>query len=86
MTVYASRHWQTIMLLATSTGAGIAPEHLPHLFERFYRADDARSWETGGFGLGLAISQAIVQAHGGTISASSEVNKGTSFTVLLPAG
>lgn len=86
VTVAISRHWQTITVTITDTGTGIAPEHLPHMFDRFYRADDARARETGGFGLGLAISQAIVQAHNGTISASSEVNKGTVFTVSLPAG
>ncbi|MCA9948066.1 MAG: HAMP domain-containing protein [Anaerolineales bacterium] len=86
VTVAVSRHWQTITVTITDTGAGIAPEQLPHLFERFYRADDARARETGGFGLGLAISQAIVQAHGGTINVSSELKKGTTFTVSLPTG
>ena len=86
VSVAISRHWQTITVTITDTGDGIALEHLPHLFERFYRADDARARETGGFGLGLAISQAIVQAHGGTIAASSEVNKGMIFTVSLPTG
>jgi heavy metal sensor kinase len=84
VTVNVSRHWQTIVVSVTDTGDGIAPEHLPHLFERFYRADSARARETGGFGLGLAIAQAVVLAHGGAITVSSEVGKGTTFTVTLP--
>ncbi len=63
------------------TGVGIAPNHLPHIFERFYRADASRS--TRGAGLGLTIAQEIAQAHGGTIQVESSVGKGTSFTVLL---
>jgi len=66
------------------TGLGIAPEHLPHLFERFYRADPARSRTDGGTGLGLAIAQWIVQRHGGTIDVASAVGEGTTFTVRLP--
>ncbi len=85
VTVTAVRHWQTIEVCIIDTGEGIAAEHLPHLFERFYRADSARARETGGFGLGLAIAQAIVQAHGGKITVSSEVGQGTTFAVSLPA-
>jgi signal transduction histidine kinase len=83
--VTAGRHWQEIFVSVTNTGPGIAPEHLPHLFERFYRVDSARTRDTGGFGLGLAIAQAIVQAHHGQIEADSRVNVGTTFTVTLPA-
>lgn len=82
--VTAVRQWQQISISVTDKGMGIAPEQLPHLFERFYRVDDARARETGGFGLGLAITQAIVRAHGGDISVQSEVEKGTTVTVLLP--
>lgn len=64
------------------TGVGIAPEHLPHIFNRFYRVEKARS--SKGIGLGLAIAQAIAQAHGGSITCESEVGKGTTFTVQLP--
>jgi signal transduction histidine kinase len=71
-------------VIVGDTGVGIAPEHLPHLFERFYRVDSARTRTTGGFGLGLAIAQAIVQAHGGRIQVQSIVNQGTIFTVTLP--
>ena len=65
-------------------GAGIASEHLPRLFERFYRVDKARSLETGGTGLGLAIARYMVQAHGGTIRAESELSKGSRFFFTLP--
>ena len=67
-------------------GEGIAPEHLPHLFERFYRADGARGRSSGGTGLGLAIAQAISRAHGGEISATSAPDQGATFLVTLPAG
>jgi signal transduction histidine kinase len=67
------------------TGAGIPPEHLPHIYERFYRIDSARSRVAGGTGLGLAISREIVVAHGGTIDVESTVGQGTTFTVTLPA-
>jgi two-component system, OmpR family, sensor kinase len=71
------------ILTVTDTGQGISPEDLPHVFQRFYRADKSRS--SGNAGLGLAISQAIVTAHGGNIDVISEENAGTTFTVRLPA-
>lgn len=64
-------------------GAGVAPQHLPRLFERFYRSDAARNRKLGGTGLGLAIVKHIVQAHGGEVGVASEVGKGTTFTILL---
>jgi heavy metal sensor kinase len=67
------------------TGCGIAAEHLPHVFERFYRVDKARERETGGAGLGLAIVQSLVEAHGGRVAAESELGRGSTFTVWLPA-
>ena len=69
----------------SDNGLGIAPEHLPHIFDRFYRADAARTSSQGRSGLGLAITKAIVEAHGGTIEVTSEPGKGSSFQVRLPS-
>ncbi len=66
-------------------GAGIAAADLPHVFERFYRGDPSRNRTTGGFGLGLAIAKALVEAYGGTITAESAPGKGTRMMVELPA-
>lgn len=66
------------------TGPGIAPEHLPHLFERFYRVDASRNRATGGAGLGLSICKILAEAHGGTIEVSSTPGSGTSFTLRIP--
>ncbi|MCB0063763.1 MAG: HAMP domain-containing protein [Caldilineaceae bacterium] len=76
---------QQVTLTIQDNGDGIAVEHLPHLFDRFYRADPARARETGGTGLGLAIARAIIQAHGGDIMAHSDgLGQGSRFTVTLP--
>lgn len=66
------------------SGVGIAAEHLPRIFDRFYRVDNSRTRSTGGTGLGLTICQSIVQTHGGTITATSQENVGSTFTVSLP--
>lgn len=71
-------------LTVSDTGIGIAAEHLPHLFDRFYRVDPSRSRLEGGSGLGLAISQRIVAIHGGTLHVESVAGEGTTFTVRLP--
>ncbi len=74
-----------VVISIADTGRGIATGDLPHIFERFYRADSSRVAQSGQTGLGLAISKAIVEAHGGRIQVFSEAGKGTTFTVYLPA-
>jgi two-component system, OmpR family, sensor histidine kinase BaeS len=77
-------HW--VEYRVADTGQGVAAQHLPHLFDRFYRADTARDREHGGSGIGLAIAKALVEAHGGGISvASPGTGRGTTFTVRLPS-
>ena len=66
------------------TGSGISPEDLPHIFDRFYRADKARKAESGGHGLGLSIARIIVMAHGGKIRVRSKVDEGTIFFLEIP--
>jgi heavy metal sensor kinase len=68
----------------SDTGVGIAAEHLPHVFERFYRIDAARARADGGSGLGLAICRWIAEAHGGSLAVSSELQRGSTFTLRLP--
>ena len=76
---------QWVEYRVTDTGDGVAPEHLPHLYDRFYRADTGRDRHRGGSGIGLSIAKALVQAHDGGISAtSSGVGQGTTVTVRLP--
>lgn len=74
-----------VELRVSDTGPGIAPEHLPRVFERFYRVDPSRSRARGGTGLGLAIARGIAEAHGGSLTAESEQGRGTTFIVSLPA-
>jgi two-component system sensor histidine kinase BaeS len=73
-----------VAVAVQDTGAGIAPEHLPFVFDRFYRADASRARQTGGAGLGLAIVKQLVLAHGGTVDVTSEPGQGSTFTFTLP--
>jgi signal transduction histidine kinase len=73
-----------VEITITDTGIGIEPEHLAHIFDRFYRVDKSRT--TSGTGLGLEIALSVAESHGGTIKVESEVNQGTVFTVYLEKG
>lgn len=75
---------QSCRLSVHNSGTPISPEDLPHLFDRFYRADKARTSGKGGYGLGLSIAKSIVEDHGGTIRVASSAAEGTTFTVELP--
>jgi heavy metal sensor kinase len=83
VTITAASDAQSVVVTVTDTGAGIAPEHLPHLGERFYRVDTARTAEGGRTGLGLAICRSIVQAHGGRMTIESQVGAGTAVRIRL---
>jgi signal transduction histidine kinase len=83
--VELSGRGDAVWLRVRDNGRGIPGEELPFIFERFYRADKARSGTGGGVGLGLSIARDVVEAHGGHIACSSEVGRGTEFTVTLPA-
>jgi two-component system sensor histidine kinase BaeS len=85
VTVTAHAEPAEVAITITDTGEGILPAHLPHVFERFYRGDTARNRERSGSGIGLTISKAIIDAHGGTITAHSEgPGHGARFEILLP--
>jgi signal transduction histidine kinase len=84
VTVSAHTHNGSIEIAVADTGVGIGPEHLPRLFERFYRVDPSRSREDGGTGIGLAIARSVVEAHGGHIHAESRLGTGSVFTFDLP--
>jgi len=85
VTVSVAQEGRQVRLEVLDDGAGIPPEALPHIFERFYRVDGARSTRGNGSGLGLAIVRWIVQQHDGTVSVESRLGEGTVFTILLPA-
>jgi two-component system sensor histidine kinase BaeS len=74
-----------LIITVTDTGVGIAPDDLPKVFDRFWRADASRRRSTGGSGLGLAIARKLAEAHGGTITVESRLSHGTVFTVTLPS-
>jgi len=85
VSVVAREVAEGVELAVEDTGCGIAPEHLPHLFERFYRADTHRSRQSGGTGLGLAIVKWVIAGHGSRITVQSEPGKGSRFAFVLPA-
>jgi heavy metal sensor kinase len=76
---------EEVCVAVQDTGHGIDPAHLPHLFERFYRVDHSRTRDVGGTGLGLSIVKEIADSHKGSIKVDSEVGKGSTFTLVLPA-
>jgi len=78
------REGKTAVIAIRDTGIGIPEEHIPHIFERFYRVDKARSRAEGGTGLGLAICKHITQVHNGKIEVESQVGKGSTFSISLP--
>jgi len=80
----AQRRARAVHLNVQDNGKGIAPDDLPHVFDRFYRGDTSRQQQNGESGLGLAIAKAIVEMHGGEISVESELGSGTTFTIVLP--
>ena len=84
VTLTARRAGEQVVLTVADTGTGIAPEDLPHVFDRFWRAEKSRSRRTGGSGLGLPIVRHLVAAHGGTAEAASEPGEGAVFTLRLP--
>jgi len=84
VTVQAEGHDTEVCVSISDTGPGIAPEHMAHLFERFYRVETARSRDTGGAGLGLAVAYEIARWHGGVLEVQSKPGEGTTFQVRLP--
>jgi signal transduction histidine kinase len=85
ITIQTLREPDGVSLNVIDTGSGIPPEHLPRIFERFYRADSGRSREAGGTGLGLAIVRHLVEAHGGIVRAESVVGAGTTIRIFFPS-
>ena len=84
ITVFARRDGNRVAIGVTDTGVGIAADHLSRVFERFYRADSARTRDAGGTGLGLAIVKHLVESHGGRVAATSSPGNGTSVTAWFP--
>lgn len=84
VTLFATTESGELLIRVEDRGPGIPEEHLPHIFERFYRVDKARTRRQEGAGLGLSIAQTIVQAHGGRIEAESHIGEGTQMSIHLP--
>lgn len=85
VSVYAAGRGKQVEIRVSDTGTGISKDDLPHIFERFYRADKSRSRESGGSGIGLTITRSYVEAMGGEINVESMPDSGTTFTILLPS-
>jgi len=85
VTVFTTADESGTWVAVRDTGVGISAEHLPRIFERFYRADRARSRDAGGTGLGLAIVRHLVEGHGGTVRAESQVGRGTTVSAFFPS-
>jgi PAS domain S-box-containing protein len=86
ITVVVRRAGETVELTVSDTGAGIPTNELPHIFERFYRAKEARGRSYEGSGIGLALVQELVKLHGGSVHVRSEVDQGSAFTIRIPTG
>jgi signal transduction histidine kinase len=82
--ITARQDGDNVTIAVKDHGRGISVDHLPRLFERFYRVDKARSRNLGGTGLGLAIVKHIVQSHGGEVRVASTPDQGSTFTIVLP--
>ena len=85
ITVSVGNESNHAVIKISDTGIGIPQDSIPHLFDRFYRVDTARSRSVGGNGLGLSIVKAIVDMHHGSIQVNSKINEGSTFTVILPS-
>ena len=84
VTVTGARDGHRVRITVADQGPGIPEHHVPRLFERFYRADKARSRRLGGTGLGLAIVKHIANVHGGDVEVATRVGQGSDFSILLP--
>jgi two-component system sensor histidine kinase BaeS len=86
VTLLACRHGNDVQTTVKDTGIGIAREHLPHIFTRFYRVDKSRSRQAGGSGIGLTIAKHLVESHGGRIWVESQgEGQGSAFSFTLPS-
>ena len=85
VTLGAQQEGGGVAITVRDSGQGIEPEVLPHIFDRFYRADKARTQNGDESGLGLAIARSIVASHGGAVSVASELGKGSTFKIFLPS-
>ena len=80
----ANAQTDDLQIVVSDTGVGIDPQYLPHLFDRFYRVGSDRARTSGGTGLGLEIAYEVVRLHGGSLNVTSQIDRGTTFTISLP--